>query len=371
MTTDTAVLAAVAREPNGPFSLEHLTLAAPEADEVLVRVAGVGVCHTDLVARDQIIPVPLPAVLGHEGAGVVERVGRNVTAVQPGDRVVLSFLYCESCRPCSEHAYPYCDHFGVLNFSGRRSDGRTALRSEAGPVHSHFFGQSSFATFALAHRRNVVKVESELPIELLGPLGCGVQTGAGAVLRSLDCQPGSSIAIFGAGAVGMSAVMAAKVRRCNPVIVIEPVAARRTLALELGATHAVDPAEGDVGEAIRRIVRDGVRYSLDLSGVPSVIETAITSLAKRGVCALTGSPQKPGETFAIRSGLFVTMGAKVVGVMEGDSDPHEFIPELLALQAAGSFPFERMIRTYQLSEINEAVADHKSGKVVKPVLVMP
>jgi aryl-alcohol dehydrogenase len=366
----TSVIAAVARTPGQDFMIEPLVLAHPQSDEVLVRIAGVGICHTDLVARDQIIPVPLPAVFGHEGAGIVEAVGSEVRDLVPGDKVVLSYLSCGRCPQCGHSDFGYCAHFGALNFLGRRTDGTSAIRDEAGPISGHFFAQSSFATYAIAHERNTVKVDSALPLEMLGALGCGIQTGAGAIFHSLDCQPGSSVAIFGGGSVGMSAVMAAAVRKCAPIIVVEPVEARRNLALELGATHVIDPGVDDAPGAIREIRPDGVDFVVEVTGIPAVIEAAIASLVKRGTCALMGSPQKAGETFSVRTGTFITSGARLIGVMQGDSDPQTFIPELLALQAAGKFPFEKLMTTYQFADINRAIADQAKGIVLKPVLVM-
>ena len=201
--------AAVVWEKERPFSMEEVEVDEPRAGEVLVRIVGVGVCHTDLIVRDQWYPVPLPAVLGHEGSGVVESVGPGVEKVRPGDHVVLSFDHCGHCANCLKGRPSYCTTFFERNFGGQRMDGSTALDKDGQALHSHFFGQSSFATYALASQNSVVKVPQDAPLESLGPLGCGVQTGAGAVLNSLKPEPGSSIAVFGTGAVGISAIMAA------------------------------------------------------------------------------------------------------------------------------------------------------------------
>src|SRR5580693_4370229 len=208
-------MAAVVREKGGRFALERVCLDEPRPDEVLVRIRGVGMCHTDLVARDQYFPVPLPAVLGHEGAGVVEAVGSAVTKVAPGDHVVLSFASCGACANCRQGAYAYCDDLYGRNFSGARPDGsRTCCDADGHRIGGSFFSQSSFATRALATERNVVKIPSDVPVELMGPLGCGIQTGAGAVMNALRPKAGESIAIFGAGSVGMAAALAARVVGC-------------------------------------------------------------------------------------------------------------------------------------------------------------
>ncbi|WP_313805480.1 NAD(P)-dependent alcohol dehydrogenase [Sphingobium sp.] len=363
-------MAAVAREPHGPFSMEAIEIEAPRAGEVLVRIAGVGLCHTDLVARDQFIPIPLPAVLGHEGAGVVEAVGAGVTKVKPGDRVVLGFSSCGHCPRCQEHLPSYCREFPVLNYAGARADGTTGLCGKDGALSAHFFGQSSFAAHALAQERNVVKIDAEdVPIELLGPLGCGFQTGAGGVMRSLACPAGSSIAIFGAGPVGLAAVMGAVIRQCATIIVVEPMAGRRELALSLGATHAIDPAEGDVPAAIRAILSDGVEFAFETSGREAVVEAALASLASHGLLGLVGIPPRPDSSLSINLAALITYGHRIHGIIEGDSDLDGFIPELVELYRAGRFPFDRLIRTFPLADINEAVAAQARGDCVKAVLI--
>ena len=362
------VTAAVAEKPHAAFDVRQLQLEAPRPDEVVIRVAGVGICHTDLIARDQMLPVKLPAVLGHEAAGTVEQVGSDVTDLAPGDTVVLTFLSCGDCGRCDAGEPAYCAQMPVLNFLGRRADGSVALSDGDAPVSSHFFGQSSFASYAVAPRRSVVKVTSSLPTELLGPLGCGIQTGAGAVLNVIDPAPGSAIAIFGGGAVGLSAVMAAVAAGCNRIVAIDPKAERRQAALDLGATAALDPLDAEFAAALA--ASGEFDSSLDTSGIPESIAAAITCLRVRGICALVGSPAVAGQTFPVRTGLFVQKGITLRGVIEGDADPQTFIPHLLALQAEGRFPFERLIKTYPLSAINDAVADQHKGDCVKPVLTM-
>ena len=372
MSTDAIVkrpvTAAVAAKLNAPFAIRALQLEEPRPGEVLVRVAGVGICHTDLIARDQMLPVTLPAVLGHEAAGTVEQVGAEVTDLAPGDTVVLTFLSCGACEKCARGEPAYCDQMPMLNYLGRRPDGSVALSDGDTPIGSHFFGQSSFASYALAPRRSVVKVTSDLPAELLGPLGCGIQTGAGAVLNVIAPEPGSAIAIFGGGAVGLSAVLAAAAAGCKRIVAIDPKTERRQAALDLGATEAFDPLAEDFSTAL--VASGEFDSSLDTSGVPDSIAAAVACLRVRGVCALVGSPSMVGQTFPVRTGLFVQKGITLRGVIEGDADPQLFIPRLLALQAEGRFPFERLIRTYPLDAINDAIADQQAGLCVKPVLTM-
>ena len=363
------VTAAVARGPELPFEIEDLELERPRSDEVLVRIVGTGVCHTDVIARDQWFPVPAPIVLGHEGAGIVEEVGSAVQRVAPGDHVVLTFDSCGRCGPCVQARPSYCVESFERSFAGERRDGTTGLCHGREKVHSHFFGQSSFATRALAAERSVVKVETDVPIELLGPLGCGVQTGAGAVLNALQCEQGSSIAVFGTGSVGLSAVMAAQVAGCTTIIAVDLHANRRVLASDLGATHAIDPSAGDVTAAVLDMTSGGVDYALDTTGNPEVVGAAIESLGPLGMCGIVGSPKLDAELRVRMHQVF--FGRTVRGIIEGDSVPQRFIPQMIRLHEAGRFPFDRLIEFYELVDINQALHDSESGAVIKPVIRMP
>ncbi|WP_221793040.1 NAD(P)-dependent alcohol dehydrogenase [Aquisediminimonas sediminicola] len=364
------ITAAIARGAHQDFAIETVQIDAPGPNEVRVRIAGVGLCHTDLVARDQFIPIPLPAVLGHEGAGVVEAVGADVTKVKPGDAVIIGFSSCGACPRCADHLPSYCREFPVLNYAGCRADGTSALHQDNARISSHFFGQSSFATYAIAAERNVVKVDpTGLRLEILGPLACGLQTGAGGVMRSMACSAGSSLAIFGGGPVGLAAVMGAVVQGCGTIILVEPVAARREMALELGATHVIDPATGDVGQAIRAILPDGVDFALETSGREQVVETALASLASHGLLGLVGVPPRPDSAVSINLAALITYGHRIIGIIEGDTDMDGFILELIDLYRAGRFPFDRLIATYPLDQINEAVAAQARGDCIKAVLL--
>src|ERR671916_1522434 len=360
--------AAVVWEKERPFSMEEVEVEEPRAGEVLVRIVGVGGCHTDRIVRDQWYPVPLPAVLGHEGSGVVERVGPGVEKVGPGDPVVLSFDHCGHCANCLSGKPAYCATFFERNFGGGRMDGSTALGKDGRTVHSHFFGQSSFATYALASQNSVVKVPEDAPLESLGPLGCGVQTGAGAVLNSLRPEPGSSIAVFGTGAVGMSAIMAAVAAGCTTIIGIDVRSNRLDLCeRELGATHTINSAQRDAVEEIGGITGSGVAYSLDTTGVPQVFRQAVESLAPLGMCGIVGAPPI-GTEAALDMNNIMIPGRTIRGIIEGDSVPDVFIPQLVDLQQQGRFPFDRLVKFYDLDEINRAAKEAEEGSTLKPVL---
>lgn len=363
-----AVVAAVVRRVNGPFELETVRLSQPRPDEVLVRLVATGMCHTDIAGRDGELPTPLPAVLGHEGAGVVEAIGASVKHVEPGDHVVLTYLSCGHCPSCESGEPSSCSDFGPLCFSGARSDGSHALCAGDGSVLSdRFFGQSSFAPYAIAHERSVVKVRKDAPLALLGPLGCGVMTGAGAVWNTLQVKPGSSFAVFGAGAVGLSAAMAAKVAGATTIVCVDRVPSRLDLALELGATHVVDARDEDTVAAVRAATGTGIDAALDTTGRADVIDMAMHSLRQRGRLAVVAISAAAGEHKIDL--IDIIMGCKgLLGVVEGGGNARSIIPKLVDLHMEGRFPFDRLAQFYDLARINEAAEDSLNGKVIKPII---
>ncbi|ARO87815.1 NAD(P)-dependent alcohol dehydrogenase [Nitrosospira lacus] len=363
------IKAATIRQKGGPFQVEKLSLDEPRSDEVRVQVVAAGMCHTDMVARDQLYEVPLPIVLGHEGSGVVEQIGRGVKKVAVGDHVVLTYMWCGHCKPCLRGDLTYCQNFYALNFGGTREDGSTATRDANGPIHDHFFGQSSFGTFALVHERNVIKVPKNAPLELLGPLGCGIQTGAGAVMNALKVSPGSSFAVFGGGAVGLSAVMAARVAGAAIIITADVVPSRLALARELGATHTINSRETDPVQAVREITGGGADFTLESSGRPAVLRQAIDALAIRGTCGIVGAPALGTEANFDVNGVMTT-GKRIIGIIEGDSKPDLFIPALVELFTQGRFPFDKLVKFYTLEQINQAAEDSEKGVTIKPIILL-
>lgn len=361
--------AAVLNGPNEAFSIENVAVADPQAGEILVRIAAVGVCHTDLVVATGMMGNAFPSVLGHEGAGIVEKVGEGVTSVVPGDKVLLTFNSCGKCPRCSEGEPAYCWKFVPLNMICAREDGSSRLsKGDGSVVADNFFGQSSFASYAIANERNVLKVDADADLALLAPLGCGIQTGAGAVIRSLEARSGQSLVVLGGGAVGLSAVMGGVIAGCSPIIVIEPQESRRALALELGATDVIDPAAGDTAEAVRAIVATGADLAVDTSGNAAALERAIAMMAVRGKLALVGVPGAPDAMLSVPIIQWITIGGTVRGVIEGDSDIETFLPDLIAHAKAGRLPLEKFVKTYPFDQINQAIEDAHSGKCVKVVL---
>jgi aryl-alcohol dehydrogenase len=351
------IQAAVLRKKGGPLKIESLEMEGPRDSEVLVRLVASGICHTDIGFVDDWEEADNAVVLGHEGAGVVERVGKSVKTVRRGDHIVLSYQSCGHCRQCRSGHPAHCKHFYEANFGFQRLDGSNALQRSG--VRGHFFGQSSFATHSLATERNLVKVSKGLPLELLSPLGCGLQTGAGTVMNSLKVSAGASIAVFGTGAVGLAAVMAARLIGANPIIGVDIKPKRLKLALKLGATHAIDNRRQDVEACIPHITGHGVDYLVETTGSPKMQQLAVDVSNPHGVVALltgeSGTDSLPE-------------GRKTLGIIQGDAVPQHFIPKLIKLYQAGKFPFDRLVKFYDFSEINKAIADARRGDTIKPVL---
>jgi len=359
------ISAAVSRSQAPTPTIETLELEAPRAGELLVRMSATGICHTDLHAHAGRL-APLPIVLGHEGSGVVEAVGEGVQGFAPGDAVVMSGSSCGDCPNCTTGLPSYCDQAMPRNFGGQRPDGSTGLTAADGSkIHSHFFGQSSFATHALVPQRTAVKLEPGLPPEVMAPLGCGVITGAGSVIEALRVGAGSSIAIFGVGGVGLSAVMAARLVGAERIVAIDTNPTRLELALELGATDRFAADTPDLVDRIRATTGRGVNFSFNTTTSPAVFMSALDCLAMRGVAGFVTAPRGDWvpPMFKMLAG-----GRMLRGILGGDAAPKQFLPRLIRYWQQGRFPFERLIRFYPFSAIAEAFADMAGGRVIKPVL---
>jgi aryl-alcohol dehydrogenase len=364
------ITAAVVSERGGDFAIEPLDLCNPRADELLVEVKASGMCATDLHGRDGYYNTPYPAVFGHEGAGIVRAVGSGVTQFKPGDHVVMSYPWCGECPNCRTQRQSYCLHAFDLKMNGTRADGST-LHSRGGkPVYSAFFQQSSFGNFTIANELYAVKVRRDAPLDLLGPLACGGQTGAGAVLNVMKPKAGDSFVVFGIGSVGLSGLMAAKIAGCDPIVAVDVHDKRLALARELGATHTINHSgRTDIVAEIKKITGPGARYTLETSALASVLREAVEALMPAGTCVLLGSA-RAGTEVSLET-PFLQNGRVVRGVIQGDSVPKQFIPQLVDHIAAGRFPLERLVTYYDLADINRAAEESASGATIKPVLRMP
>ncbi|MDH2416309.1 NAD(P)-dependent alcohol dehydrogenase [Nocardioides sp. CER19] len=368
------VTAAVVEELDAPFTLAELELDEPGPGEALVRVVATGICHTDEITRHGDLPMPFPGVLGHEGAGVVEAVGPGVTGVEVGDHVVIGWPSCGTCAHCREGQPRYCARLGEALCGGGRllgpRAGESALRRTDGEkVHSHFFGQSSFATHALAWADALVVVPTSAPLEVLGPLACGIATGAGAVFNTAQPGPGSSIVVYGVGAVGLAAVMAAKLSPATRIIAVDRHANRLELARRYGATHTIDATDTDPVAAVHEICGGPADYALECTGVIPVVRQAADSVGMLGTCVLIGGAPAGAELSLDH--LTTLWGKRIVGVLGGGGRSGTLIGTLVNLNAQGRFPFHELVELYDLPDIEKALEDALSGRVLKPVLRMP
>jgi len=363
------ITAAVARSTGNPLTIETLELDELRPNEARVRIVASGVCHTDAIVRDGIYPTPLPAVLGHEGAGVVEAVGDAVTAVAVGDHVVLSAAYCGKCDRCRAGQMAYCENLFAADFGGRRPDGSTAFSSDSEPISSHFFGQSSFAAFANVVEESLIKIDPDVPLELMAPLGCGLQTGAGAILNELKPDLGSTLVVLGTGAVGSGAIMAGKIAGCARVIAVDIHDSRLEMSKELGATDTINTTRQKLAEAVNEITSGrGADYIVDTTARPELLEQAVDALAIRGTLALVGAAA-PGTTASFEIGASLVKGWTFKTIIQGSSVPQIFIPRLIELWQRGQFPFDRLIKHYPLADINQGFDDSKNGITIKPVVL--
>ena len=354
------IKAAVIYKPYAPYVIGDVELDGPKAGEVLVKVVACGYCHSDHYVSVGKFNTPHPVVLGHEGSGIVAKVGEGVKSFKPGDRVCMSYSYCGECFACLTGRPYQCESSWRLNFGGRAPDGTTRLTKE-GLELSTFFNQSSFATYSVTHQNSLVHVPDDIDLRLAGPLGCGVQTGAGAILNVLKPEAGSSIVIVGLGGVGMSGLMAAKACGCATIIGVDMIDSRLELATELGATHVINARNTDVPDAVKKIT-NGVYadYGFDATGIAETKPATQRCTHAFGSLAFIG-PAGP---------LGLIEARNITGITQGRSIPAIFIPKLIELHLQGLFPFDKLIRFYDFEDINEAAADSAAGKTIKPVLVM-
>lgn len=362
--------AAVINQPKSDFSIENIQLDTELGpNDVLIKIVATGLCHTDLIMRDEFFPFPKPAVFGHEGSGIVEKTGSAVTSVAIGDHVIAAPASCGECDNCISGHPSYCLNFMELNFGGYKLDGSCPYHNHEGKeMGAGFFGQSSFANYSLVKERNLVKVDNDVPLELLGPLGCGIQTGSGTVLNFLKARPGDSILVVGVGAVGLSAIMAAKLAGCTTIVAADIHDNRLALARELGATHTINSKEQKISEVVKsEIDPKGLMYGLDTTGRNAVISEAMHALRIMGHMAIV---IVAADTLEIDAPAIQT-GKSVSFVNEGDSNPRDFIPRLIRLYKSGKFPFDKLVKFYELDEFNQAVKDSESGSTIKAIIKMP
>ena len=360
--------AAVIEGAGAPFTVQDVELDDPQPNEILVRLTAAGICHTDLTMKAGHIPFPLPGVLGHEGTGVVEAVGAAVTRVVPGDTVVMTFTSCGHCPSCKSAHPAYCTTWIPTNLiGGKRVDGSSPISRAGQPLGGRFFGQSSFARHAIVDERSAVKIQEDLPPELLAPLACSIQTGAGAVWNTLRPEPGSSVAVLGVGAVGVAAIMAASLSPVRQIIAVGRDPEHLAAAEKYGATHTLNTSEVELAAGLRDLTGGaGVDNVVEAIGNADLLRASIEALATRGSVAVVGAPPYGVEVSLDVHRLLP--GRRVLGVCEGDSDPEQLIPLLAGLVKSGRLPIAPLIREYAFDQIEAAASDFAGGQVTKAVL---
>lgn len=363
------ITAAVVNQVNAPYQLETLELAPLREDEVRVKLVASGICHSDEALRVGDEQHFFPGVLGHEGAGIVEEVGKAVKGIQPGDHVVMSYAYCGHCAQCRQGHPSHCHDWGMMNNSGFRADGSAIHLKPDGSKVSNMFFQSSFATYSHTSFNNLIVVDKRADLRLVAPLGCGLLTGASTVLNGLKPQPGSTIAIYGTGAVGLAAMMAAKIAGCRKIIAIDIHDSRLALARELGATDAINSGRENVAATIASHTQgNGVNYAIDTTGLSEVMKSALEALATGGTLAPVAVTRHDLTFNPMRS--LVASSKRVIGVLMGDAIPQIAIPQLIDWHQRGLFPYEKLVKFYDFADINQAREDSASGVTIKPVLII-
>jgi alcohol dehydrogenase len=372
MKTTAAVLRAVTESrpytASRPLELEEVELGAPRARELLVRIEAASVCHSDVSVVDGSRVRPLPMVLGHEAAGVVEEVGPGNRDLKPGDHVVLTFVpSCGTCPECSSGRPALCVPAAAVNGGGALLHGPPLLRDGKGQVVNHHLGISGFARHAVVARESAVVIPKDVPLQTAALFGCAVLTGAGAVLHTATVRPGQTTAVFGLGGVGLASVMAARVAGASVIVAVDPVEAKRRLALELGATAVFDPAEAEAG--IRDLTHGGADFTFEAAGAPAVLEAAFRAARRGGTTVAMGLPH-PSKTLSLPALAFAGLGQSLVGSYMGSSSPQRDIPRYLSLWRAGKLPVDRLqSATMRLDQINEAFEALAAGAAVRQVLL--
>lgn len=363
------MLAAVLHATNEALRVEEVELAPPGPREVSVRIAASGVCHSDwnAIAGDAI--VPLPSVLGHEGAGVVEEIGDGVEDVAPGDHVVLSWLpSCGRCFYCRRGRPNLCELALPGFFAGTLFDGAIRLSQNGRPVY-HYSFLSTFAERAVVPDASCIPIRRDVPLAVAAIVGCAVMTGVGAAINRARVEPGSTAIVFGAGGVGLSVVLGCRLAGARDIVAVDPVARKRELALELGATHVVDPLAEDPRDAARSLTDGrGADYAFVAAGVPALFADAFAATRRGGTVVCIGLPRE--DAAAVFPATALVRDEKIVtGSLYGTCRDRDDMPRLLDLYMAGRLELDRLVtRTYPLADINDAFADMNAGAVARGVL---
>lgn len=362
------IKAAVVREPLTDYVIEDVYLQEMRDDEVLVKMVASGICHSDEAFRLAHAPYVWPAVLGHEGAGIVEKVGSNVTNIKVGDHVITSFAYCGECKTCRRGRPATCNEWAARNVTGRRIDGSAVAKTAEGEDISTILGQSTFAEKGIYHKNNITVVDKDIDLRIAGPLGCAFVTGTGTVLNGLKPEPGDSIVVFGTGSVGIGVLLGAKAAGCTTIIAVDIHNHRLETAKELGATHLINSKEENAVERIREITGGGADFVVDTVGRSAVMKDGFDAVAAGGTFAPLAVTTDSLEFVAFTELVVPTKTVK--GILMGNAVPQITIQQMLDFYRQGNYPFDKIIKFYDFEDINQAADDSNTGKTLKPVLIL-
>jgi Zn-dependent alcohol dehydrogenase len=364
--------AAILEQLNTPLVVEEVELDEPKDNEVLVKLVATAVCHTDLHCIKGDLATPPPVVLGHEGAGIVGKVGKNVAGLQPGDKVVVTVApYCGKCPACMMGVPTSCETDPqTAMLMGTMADGTKRLRRKSGDELSHFMAQSSFAEYAVVEESAAVKVRDDAPLDVVCLLGCGASTGIGAVINKARVKAGSSVAVFGCGGVGFTIIMAAKLVGAHPIVAVDILDSRLEVAREFGATSLVNASKEDPVVRIAAECGGGADYSFEAIGKPEVMTQAFHSVYSRpgGMAVILGLAPI-GSKFPIEAWRFMRE-VVITGCTVGSIRPQIDIPRYVDLFMAGKLPLDKLVTArYSLDQINDAIRDTLEGKITRGVII--
>lgn len=368
----TEARAAVLYEANTPLSIETVRVLPPNPGEVQVRMHAAGVCHSDLHVMKGDQPIAMPIILGHEGAGIVEAIGKGVTSVAEGDHVIPIWrMSCGICEYCLGGKPALCDVGTAMRFTGKMPDGKTRFENGNGDPILHYAGVSTFSELSTMPEGAVVKIDRDFSLEKAALIGCGVITGMGAVFNSARMKPGATVAVFGCGGIGLNIVQGAKIAGALKIIAIDTVDSKLDFAREFGACETINASENDPVEAIKDLTNDlGVDYAFEAIGLPEPIEQSFDSTRKGGTCVVVGIA-RPDARAKINVNQLVYAEKTLKGSIYGSTRPRIDLQLLIDMHRAGKLELDRLLtRTYPLSQINEAYAALERGEVARS-LVMP
>lgn len=356
--------AAVLHEAKQPLSIEEVRVSKPGPREVLIRTRAVGVCRSDLHFVDGAFPHPVPTVPGHEAAGVIEAVGSDVAHLKPGDHVITFFtVFCGSCEMCVTGRPSLC----IDPSTRRASDQEPRLSLANGTPLAPFLNLSAFAEMMLVHENACVAISKEMPLDRAALLGCAVITGAGSVFNDSRVRPGESVAVIGAGGIGLAAINAAKIAGAGMILAIDPVPEKRALALKMGATHALDASEEGLAKSVLKLTDGGVHYAIEAVGRPNTAELAWAILRRGGTATILGMIA-PGGSVSLPGPTFLT-GKKIQGSLLGSTRFPIDMPRLVQMYLDGLLDLDTMVaERIRLEDVNEALDKLRKGDSVRSVI---